>query len=365
MLHEAVLLLGLYANGNPEHQHKLCWGPAPSLLQRLCAVPTQYLHTTAPCPWCMHSKHRSSSPCHDMHVVAATGGFREQCAQQVAAHADSNTHDCVDSSSTANNTCGTTAGNKMSGDPNLSPVEIRSPRDQERRSEDTDELVEKNPLAPRSVERKPASLPRISCPPNSLPQYQGSASIHAVHACVCGQAAAPSAPAYLQHVLYPTLLAACLDAPRNCQAVTDALGAQGILDYCTAHAPPLPPTASGCPHYTSTSSRTASVSPRTPASAPELQHAHSFSVSVGCFSPQAVPGPGDDVSAAVDRVRFPEAAVHEWHVDLGPLDGRFHPQHRIQATSWWRAHDQIMNASSGGFWGGSSFAQDAAASAPT
>ena len=345
MLHEAVLLLGLYANGHPQHQHKLCWGPAPSLLQRLCTVPTQYLHTSEPCRWCMLAKSQpASSTCHDQHAVAQVGGTGSvdsaQCWQQGAVHSESNTPRTPASNETPANISDTFMDYEMSDSPELSPVAMRVHSDSAR--------------SPTLEERRSVSLSSIACPYTCPSEGEESTSQYAADACCCGRADAPSAPAYLQHVLYPTLLAACLDAPRNCQAVIDTLGAQGILGYCTTYAPPNP-AASCVGHqrmsaHSATCSRTASVSPRTAASVPELQHDlfHSAMCATGCSSPQGVAGSGGTASTvAAERVRLVEAEGQEWQVDLGPLDGRFHPQHRIHASAWWRAREQLMAASVG------------------
>lgn len=201
------------------------------------------------------------------------------------------------------------------------------------------------------------------------------------------------APLYLQHVLYPTLLASCMDAPRNFQAVIDAIGSQGILDYCTAHAPPpMSPhfTAAGTsslgsprpfppqwpPHthhhyanqYHPAAVPSTSESPRSLSASDAAQRmsqqldpvpAHLNSNPRNCPQTASVAtaadtaassaaGPNSGAASVGDVSHISQMTMQvcypEWHVDLGPLDGRFHPQYRIQASSWWRAYDQLLAA---------------------
>jgi hypothetical protein len=337
LLHEAVLLLGLFATGNSSHQIKLLYGPAPSLLQRLCAVPAQYLLTTPPCSCCIRSKApqgpctAASASCDDMHDSGPIDDALEQCTQQ-----DASVHALPRSQGSNNDSIRagrTGVGYEASADSDLSPVAIRSSR--------------------VSSDNASVGIPE----PRRAPSQQISAAqSHAGYACTCGLNCTPASPGYLQHVLYPTLLASCLDAPHNCQAVMDALGAQCILDYCSAHAPPRP----GEHRFTSaSSSHTRTLSPSTPASLHQHARRNSFGSDASCLSPTAaVMGTADHMSAAGQefhaQLLLGSAIEDNWHVDLGPLDSRFHPQHRIQACAWWRAHDQIMAASDGRFLGGGS-----------
>lgn len=54
MLNEAVVLAGLYAGGNAEHQEKLHWGRAPSLLYRLCTLPPAFVYADPQRPQLAH-----------------------------------------------------------------------------------------------------------------------------------------------------------------------------------------------------------------------------------------------------------------------------------------------------------------------
>ena len=133
LLHEAVMLLGLYANGNSGHQYKLCWGPAPSLLQRLCAVPAQYLHTTVPCKsGCIHAQdHASSSQCHSQFAATVVEGWDAdacgQSSQEHAVHAAAHRPHAACSDIAATCPSDTPMEYVESGSPGLSLVAIRSP----------------------------------------------------------------------------------------------------------------------------------------------------------------------------------------------------------------------------------------------
>ena len=54
VLNEAVVLAGLYAAGNAAHQEKLHWGRAPSLLYRLCTLPSAYVRAAPQRPQLAH-----------------------------------------------------------------------------------------------------------------------------------------------------------------------------------------------------------------------------------------------------------------------------------------------------------------------
>lgn len=267
LLHEAVLLLGLFAAEHPGHQEKLSWGPAPSVLQRLCAIPSLYLETT-----CLPN-----------------GGLAPPAATPP---------------------------------PATTPAELTAHRPA---SDDTPGASAAEPrIDPHGGGAPEGGFPAEGAATDAkapVPEEEAAAPVaaaanEAAASAGCGSRAAEP-PSYLLHVLFPTLLAACLDAPRNCAAVCDCLGSSGVLAYC----------ASQCPADTST----ASSVPSTRRCSTASSDAHD--------GRGGVRGGHEAAFAA-----GPAANDWEWDVDLGPLDGRFHPRHRIARADWARAEAQLRAA---------------------
>lgn len=258
LLHEAVLLLGLFAAQHPSHQEKLSWGPAPSVLQRLCTIPSLYLVTA-----CLPG----TSPAAPAASAVASGYPATPSAAVQPVHS-------------------------YVADAAVAAAGVA------RRPEAT---------------AQPAPATADACGEGSC---LSSADVPEGAAASSGSTAAATTaapPTYLLHVLFPTLLAACLDAPRNCAAVCECLGPAGVLAYCAAQ----------CPSGGGAGARGWDGGTRDSAEA------------FGGLRE----GPGVPAAAAAD-------AQHdwEWDVDLGPLDGRFHPRHRIARADWARAEAQLRAA---------------------
>lgn len=270
-MHEAVLLLGLFAAQHPGHQQKLSWGPAPSVLQRLCTIPSLYLEAACPpAPACPATAPPAARP-----VLRG--------APSVQAAPDDTVRPAAAASAAA------AAPADGCNAPPGSEVVVAGAAEPEA---DRDVAVSRSSAGAAAEEGSPGAV-------------RGSAAT-----------AAAVPPTYLLHVLFPTLLAACLDAPRNCAAVCECLGPAGVLAYCAAQCP------SGC-HAAGGSG--GGCAPRCSAGGAEAADGRG-----------GVRG-GPDAASAAQR-------DWEWDVDLGPLDGRFHPRHRIARADWARAEAQLRAA---------------------
>eukprot|EP00892_Ulva_mutabilis_P010864 jgi/Ulvmu1/814/UM010_0188.1 len=262
LLHEAVLLLGLFAAQHPGHQKKLSWGPAPSVLQRLCTIPSLYLETACLPNGCL-ALEPPTAPAASAPVDAEPGTSHHSSPGRTVA------------------------------------PEAPVPTD----------ASELDPAVPQQ--------PGVAGASDTNAAGEGPAAAGGGRS-----AAAAEPPTYLLHVLFPTLLAACLDAPRNCAAVCECLGSSGVLAYCAAQSPPGGNTAGSV-----ASGRRCCAAPGEAAN-----------------GRGGVRG-GQEATAQQAGAHGAQAQNDwEWDIDLGPLDGRFHPRHRIARADWSRAEAQLRAA---------------------
>jgi hypothetical protein len=74
VLNEAVVLAGFFAAGRREHQERLHWGRAPSLLYRLCSLPTPYFSCDDSTPHLSHLPDVLLAT-----LIAACAGVQRNC----------------------------------------------------------------------------------------------------------------------------------------------------------------------------------------------------------------------------------------------------------------------------------------------